>query len=107
MREKKKIPLVIGHRGAYDEAPENTLKGFKKAIDLGADYIEFDVHESEDGALVVIHGVDILRRMGIESTIDQMTLKELKNIKFEEGKAYQNLRRLLNLLKEELISFAK
>jgi glycerophosphoryl diester phosphodiesterase len=99
MREKKKIPLVIGHRGAYDEAPENTLKGFKKAIDLGADYIEFDVHESKDGALVVIHGVDILRRMGIESTIAQMTLKELKNIKFEEGESIPEFKEVVKLAK--------
>ena len=34
MSEKKNKPLIIGHRGAYDEAPENTLKGFKKAIEL-------------------------------------------------------------------------
>ncbi len=35
MDENKSQPLIIGHRGAYDEAPENTLKGFKKAIELG------------------------------------------------------------------------
>ena len=39
MNENENEPLIIGHRGAYDEAPENTLKGFKKAIELGADYI--------------------------------------------------------------------
>ncbi len=35
---------IIAHRGASNIAPENTLKAFQKAIDLKADYIEFDVH---------------------------------------------------------------
>lgn len=85
MNENKSQPLIIGHRGAYDEAPENTLKGFKKAIELGADYIEFDVHQSQDGALVVIHDNDILRRMGYNNSIDQMTLKELQKLDLGEG----------------------
>ena len=85
MSEKKNNPLIIGHRGALDEAPEHTLKGFKRAIDLDPDFIEFDVHETQDGKLIVIHGDDILRRMGIELNIGQMTLKELKKIKLEEG----------------------
>jgi glycerophosphoryl diester phosphodiesterase len=44
----KNKTLIIGHRGAYNEATENSLEGFKKAIELGADYIEFDVHKTLD-----------------------------------------------------------
>lgn len=66
MNKYKNLPLIFGHRGAYDVAPENTLKGFKKAIELGADYIEFYVHQTQNGALVILHNVDILRRMGFE-----------------------------------------
>ena len=36
--------LVIAHRGASFELPENTLPAFERAIELGADYVEFDVH---------------------------------------------------------------
>ncbi len=36
--------LVIAHRGASHEVPENTLPAFERAIQLGADYVEFDVH---------------------------------------------------------------
>lgn len=36
--------LVIAHRGASFEVPENTLPAFERAIELGADYVEFDVH---------------------------------------------------------------
>ena len=48
-------PLVIAHRGASWDAPENTLPAFRRAIELGADYIEFDVHAAPDGTLVVGH----------------------------------------------------
>jgi len=99
MNVNKSQPLIIGHRGAYDEAPENTLKGFKKAIELGADYIDFDVHQSQDGALVVIHGNDILRRMGYNNAIDEMTLNELKKLDFGEGETVPELWEVLKLAK--------
>jgi glycerophosphoryl diester phosphodiesterase len=49
------MPLVIAHRGASWEEPENTLAAFRKAIEFGADYVEFDVHATRDGRLVVVH----------------------------------------------------
>lgn len=48
-------PLRIGHRGAAALAPENTLRSFRKAIEVGVDLIEFDVFELDDGTLVVAH----------------------------------------------------
>jgi glycerophosphoryl diester phosphodiesterase len=48
-------PLVIAHRGASWDEPENTLSAFRRAIELGADYVEFDVHATRDGRLVVVH----------------------------------------------------
>ena len=48
-------PLVIAHRGASWEEPENTLPAFRRAIELGADYVELDVHATRDGRLVVVH----------------------------------------------------
>lgn len=47
--------LVIAHRGASAELPENSLPAFERAIELGADFVEFDVHARPDGALVVAH----------------------------------------------------
>ncbi len=48
-------PLVIAHRGASAELPENTLPAFERAIELGADFVEFDVRARPDGELVVAH----------------------------------------------------
>jgi glycerophosphoryl diester phosphodiesterase len=48
-------PLVIAHRGASAELPENTLPAFERAIELGAEFVEFDVRARPDGELVVTH----------------------------------------------------
>ena len=48
--------LIIAHRGASKLAPGNTLEAFQKAIDLNADYIEFDRLISKDGEVVIEHG---------------------------------------------------
>ena len=47
--------LVIAHRGASADMPENTLPAFERAIELGADFVELDVHADRDGRLVVTH----------------------------------------------------
>jgi len=56
-----KRPLVIGHRGYCQFAPENTLPSFKLAMTAGADLVELDYHHSKDGKLVVIHDSDLDR----------------------------------------------
>lgn len=48
-------PLVIAHRGASRDAPENTLAAFRRAAELGADLVELDVRLTRDGALAVVH----------------------------------------------------
>jgi glycerophosphoryl diester phosphodiesterase len=47
--------IIVGHRGARSLWPENSLSGFRELIALGADAVEFDVHETRDGVGVVIH----------------------------------------------------
>ena len=46
---------TIAHRGASAELPENTPAAFERAIELGVDFVEFDVHAAPDGRLVVCH----------------------------------------------------
>lgn len=47
---------MIAHRGASWDEPENTLPAFERAIAVGADFVELDVHARRDGELVVSHG---------------------------------------------------
>jgi glycerophosphoryl diester phosphodiesterase len=66
--------LVIAHRGASAERPENTLSAFERAIELGADYVELDVHADESGRLVVTHDKPSARRAypTLEDALDVM-----------------------------------
>jgi len=52
-------PLVIGHRGASGYLPDHTLEGYKRAIELGADFIEPDLVATKDGVLVARHEPNI------------------------------------------------
>jgi glycerophosphoryl diester phosphodiesterase len=74
-------PLIIAHRGASALAPENTLAAFGRAIEDGADGIEFDVRIAKDGIPVVFHD-STLRRMarGKEGRTSSFTAEELQTL---------------------------
>jgi len=70
----------IAHRGASAAAPPNTLAAFEKAVELGADGIEFDVHLSADGVLVVIHDFNVDDTTDGSGRVAEMTLAQLKQL---------------------------
>jgi len=71
-------PLNIGHRGASAVAPQNTLAAFRKAIELGADGVELDVHLSADGHVVVIHDFMVDKTTNGTGRVADKTLAELQ-----------------------------
>lgn len=71
---------VIGHRGARFEAPENTLQGFRHAMALGLTTVEFDVHTTSDGELVVIHDATVDRTTDGAGAVNKLSLKELRHL---------------------------
>lgn len=73
-------PLIIAHRGASALAPENTLAAFRRAIEDGADGIEFDVRLSRDGVPVVIHDAGLRRVAKIRRSVASFTSEELAKI---------------------------
>jgi glycerophosphoryl diester phosphodiesterase len=76
----KRSPLIIGHRGASADAPENTLAAFQLAIDDGADGVEFDVQLSKDGIPVIIHDAT-LTRVGLRGDkVADLTADQLASI---------------------------
>lgn len=77
MRKNSSVPLIIGHRGASVEAPENTRAAFIKAIEAGADGVEFDVRLARDGEPVVIHDPTLSRTGGAGAAVADLTSKEL------------------------------
>src|SRR5947209_17006413 len=71
---------VIGHRGAMGHCPENTCASFERALELGADWIELDVHLTHDGELAVIHDETVDRTTDGHGLVKDHTLAELKNL---------------------------
>ena len=97
--------LNFAHRGFKGKYPENTMIAFEKAIDAGADGIEFDVHLSKDGELVIIHDETLERTTDGKSLVCEKTLEELK--KLNASKLYPDceIQRIPTL--REYFEFAK
>lgn len=66
------MTLVIAHRGASFDLPENTLPAFERALEAGADYVEFDVHAAADGSLVVCHDRPRGGELRLEELVDAL-----------------------------------
>ena len=79
-----KSTLIIAHRGLSSLYPENTLVAFRKAIELGVDFIELDVRLSCDGELIVIHDDTFNRTTDGDGKVCELTLSEIK--KYSAGK---------------------
>jgi glycerophosphoryl diester phosphodiesterase len=73
-------PLIIGHRGASHDAPENTLAAFRLAFEQGADGIEGDYRLTRDGQIVCMHDESTARTAGIDLVIAESTLEELVSL---------------------------
>ena len=74
------MTLVIAHRGASAYEKENTLPAFERAIELGADYVEFDVQVSSDGGLVVFHDLRLDRVTPARGLLRARPLAELREL---------------------------
>lgn len=72
--------LRIGHRGAAAIAPENTLVSFRRAIELGADGVELDLHRARDGRFVVIHDDTLDRTTDGHGPVDALSSDELRRL---------------------------
>ncbi len=93
--------LVVGHRGVGGIEPENTLRSFKKAIEMEVDYIECDVHLSSDGYPVVIHDDTVDRTTSGKGKVKDLTLKELRELDAGKGEKIPLLEEVLSLVKNK------
>jgi glycerophosphoryl diester phosphodiesterase len=82
--QDKPATLLAAHRGGAALWPENSLLAFRNAIALGADFIEFDVHLSKDGELVVIHDPTLERTTTGAGPVKDLTMAELKALRLKD-----------------------
>ncbi|MCM3626938.1 glycerophosphodiester phosphodiesterase [Paenibacillus glycanilyticus] len=71
-------PIIIGHRGAAGEAPENTLASFKLAAEQGSHMVELDIHLSKDGKLIVCHDDTLDRTTNYSGAIRSLHSDEIR-----------------------------
>ena len=72
--------VLLGHRGAPLDLPENTLESFALALAQGADGLELDVHSTRDGVVVAAHDATLLRTADVPHRIADLTFAELQQI---------------------------
>lgn len=71
---------VVAHRGNRAFAPENTIESFQQALSLGADAVEFDVHATRDGVLIVLHDATLERTTNAAGAVNRSTAEELRRV---------------------------
>jgi glycerophosphoryl diester phosphodiesterase len=92
-------PQFIAHRGGRLYEPENTIAAFQHAIDTGANWIEFDVQQTKDGKLVVIHDETVDRTTDGTGRVEEITFEQIRALDAGHGQQVPTF--------EEVIAFAK
>lgn len=90
------LPRVLAHRGLAVEAPENTMLAFLKALSIGVEFLETDVHASQDGVAVISHDDTLSRVAGRNVRVDQLTMAELRRVSLGEGQSFASLAEVLD-----------
>jgi glycerophosphoryl diester phosphodiesterase len=88
--------LIIGHRGACGHEPENTLRSLTRAIDLGADMVEFDVKRCKTGELVIMHDMLVNRTTNGKGYVHELSYAELKVLDAGKGERIPTLAETLD-----------
>ena len=89
--------IIMGHRGAAALEPENTLLSIKKAMEIGVDAVEIDVHLSKDKEIVIIHDLTLDRTTNGTGLVSNYTLSELKKYDAGKGEAIPTLQEVMEL----------
>jgi glycerophosphoryl diester phosphodiesterase len=84
-QSRRAAPELISHRGAHHELPENSIPAFLRAIELGADAIELDVHATRDGEVVVHHDPVVASPDAPRARIRTLSFAELKRYQLAAG----------------------
>lgn len=90
--------ICLAHRGASGYEPENTLRSFSKALELGARWIEFDVRVVDE-ELIVFHDRTLNRRAGVGGIVEKQSLEELRKLDVGKGERIPLLSEVMALIK--------
>ncbi|HEX9218947.1 MAG TPA: glycerophosphodiester phosphodiesterase, partial [Gemmatimonadaceae bacterium] len=95
---RRGVPEKISHRGAHQTLPENSIPAFLRAIELGADAIELDVHATRDG-VVVVHHDEVVNAPGAPvAVIADLCASEIRKFPLAHGVEIPTLDAVLNAI---------
>jgi len=89
---------IMGHRGAKAYEPENTLRSVRRALEMGVDAVEIDVHLSRDGVLTVIHDDTVDRTTNGTGAVNDLTWEELRRLDAGLGERLPRLEEVAELV---------
>lgn len=93
--------IIFAHRGIPVKFPENSLEGFRYAVEHGAEGVEFDVHLTKDGVPIVMHDEQINRTTNGSGYIKDYILSEIRNFHLKNGEPVPTLKEVLELLQNK------
>jgi glycerophosphoryl diester phosphodiesterase len=94
---------VVGHRGAAGIEPENTIRGFRHALELGVDYTECDVHLTKDDQLIVMHDGTVDRTTNGTGAVRDLTFAEVRALDAGQGECVPTLAEVLEVVRDRVI----
>jgi len=92
--------LIFAHRGYSAKFPENSIKAFVKAFEVGADGIELDVRLTRDGELIVFHDEDMKRIFGLDRKGRDMDYSDIEKLRFR-GEKIPKLKEVLDVIPQD------
>ena len=93
-------PVLVAHRGANQEADENTIKAYQLAIDYRVDYIECDPRLTRDGVFIIMHDPEVDRTTNGTGRVADMTLKQIQRLRTKNGERVPTLKQVLEWAKK-------
>src|SRR5262249_7195163 len=100
-------PLVLGHRGASAEAPENTIAAFSLALAQGADGVELDAQRCASGEVVVVHDASFARTTGLAELVTRTSYAVVRTLDAGSWKSERFRGERIPLLSEVLEAFPR
>ena len=96
MNAKKRLIQISGHRGYRAGEIDNTKRAFQKAIDLGLDYVEFDVRKTSDDVAVIFHDRNLNALTNGSGSFEDKSWNQIKRLRYNDGQKFQSLREMLD-----------
>jgi glycerophosphoryl diester phosphodiesterase len=91
--------MIMGHRGAAALEPENTLRSIAKAIHIGVDAVEIDVHLTADKKIVVIHDDTVDRTTNGSGAVSSLPFEEIRRLDAGKGERIPTLQEVIDLVR--------